>query len=202
MGDEDKAAEAVRLYISPEQPTTRQLAALLGVDVKRVRGWLREAGVTRPRGPQRVIDPDDTRTARKGRKQTWRQVASALGASETGAKKAYRSRYGDTGLIDRFTHLTGPQRVQLRTLRESIPPPPTGTGHHMESVEGRQLIALLRAHRDAGVRLTELGEAMGVSGSWAGQLAGPKTTADGGTGCSAGATCSLLIADDLALISR
>jgi hypothetical protein len=184
MGDE--AAEAVRLYTSPEKLSTRQVAAKLGVNDKRVRGWLRDAGVMRLRGPQRVIDPDDTRTARKGRKQTWRQVAGALGTSETGAKKAYRSRYGDTGLIDRFTHLTGPQVVQLRALHAAIPPY-GGQGHRMDSVEGRQFIVLLRAHRDAGVTTIELGQAIGYSGSRIGALTGPrraaKTTAgNGGTG--------------------
>jgi len=177
MGDEDKAAEAVRLYTSPGQLTTRQVAAALGVNDRKVRGWLRDAGVTRPRGAPSRLDPDDLRKARKGRRQTWRQVAESMGTSETAVKKAYRRTYGDTGLIDRYTHLNGPQRTQLRALWDAIPPPPSGTGHHMASVEGKQLMALLRHHRDAGVRLTELGEAIGVSGSRIGHLAGPRKTA-------------------------
>jgi hypothetical protein len=180
--DEAPAAEAVRLYTSPEQLTTRQVAAALGVNDKKVRAWLRDAGVTRSRGARSRLDPDEVRKARKGRRQAWSQVARSLSTpdapvSETGVKKAYRHRYGDTGLIDRYTHLTGPQRTQLRTLWDAIPPPPTGTGHHAASAEGKQIVALLRAHRDAGVRTAELGDAIGVSGAHIRQLTGPRKTA-------------------------
>jgi transposase len=70
--DESLTAYAVRLYRDPpdgEGLTTRAVAAELDVDEKTVRGWLRDAGVTRPRGRRPRIDPDSVRKARKGRKQ-------------------------------------------------------------------------------------------------------------------------------------
>lgn len=156
------AAEAVRLY-RDEHLSSREVAARIGVNDKKVRGWLRDAGVTRKPGPRPAIDPDEVRKARKRRKQPWSQVAADLGVSETGAKKAFRRGYGDTGTVDLHAHLTGAQREELRALWDAVPRPPQGTGHDMQCAEGQRVRSLMRHYHAAGVTAVEIAQVIGVT---------------------------------------
>jgi hypothetical protein len=172
LSDESRTAgEAVRLYRDKEL-STRQVAEQLGVGDRKVRGWLRDAGVTRRRGPRPSIDPAAVRAARKKRKEPWSQVAADLGISETGAKKAYRRGYGgDSGLIDRHAHLTGAQKAELGHAWDCVPPPPHGGhGHSRECAEGRRVRDMLRHYAQAGVTLRELANVLGISDTRVGEI--------------------------------
>jgi transposase len=49
-------ADAVALYESRPEATIKRIAADLGVNPKTLRNWIRDAGVSRPRG-RRVAEP-------------------------------------------------------------------------------------------------------------------------------------------------
>jgi hypothetical protein len=159
--DEVKVAEAVRLYGLGQD--TRTIGAELGVDPRTVARWL-PAELIRPRGQRPRIDPDAVRRARKGRKEPWPQVAADTSASATGVRSAYRRVYGDLGHVDHFTRLTPRQAAELRELWDQVP---FGKGGRLStsSAEGRRVRGVMAHYRKAGVRLSEIGEAIGMSGA-------------------------------------